>query len=79
MELAMGVHMATNLFVSLFVNTENSALQTPAVFMVNEMDPLYNLVSFLAAAGVFYWIVFKLLQRKDQADGQSPSLISQDA
>ncbi len=79
MELAIGVHMATNLFVSLFVNTENSALQTPAVFMVSEMDALYNLLSFLIAAGVFYWVVFKFLQREDQADGQSPSVISQDA
>ena len=58
MELALGVHLATNLFVSLFVNTADSALQTPAVFMVTEIDPLYNLVSFLAAAGLFYLLFF---------------------
>ena len=64
MELALGIHMATNVFVSLFVNTEISALQTPAVFMVDEIDPVYNLLSFLVAAGLFYLIIFKLFQKK---------------
>jgi len=72
MELALGVHLATNLFVSLFVNAKNSALQTPAVFMASEIDPLYNLVSFLAAAGLFYLIIFKLLRQEENTTAKAP-------
>lgn len=58
LELALGVHAANNLFVALFVNFKGSALYTPALVMSNRLDPLYNLLSFIVMAGVFYLVVF---------------------
>lgn len=38
-ELAMGVHAANNIFAALFVTTDASALQTPALFKQLVVDP----------------------------------------
>ena len=39
LELAIGVHTATNLFGSLFVTFGSSAIQTPALFSMIDVDP----------------------------------------
>lgn len=59
LELALGAHAANNLFVALFVNFEQSALQTPALIQSNRLDPLYNLVTFIVMAAVFHLVVFQ--------------------
>ncbi|BDD08362.1 abortive infection protein [Fulvitalea axinellae] len=38
-ELAIGAHIANNIFASLFFTHSSSALQTPALFKVQEVDP----------------------------------------
>ena len=43
-ELALGVHAANNVFLSLFVTHSSSALQTAAVFNVKEVDPVGGLI-----------------------------------
>lgn len=60
LELALGVHAANNLFAALLFNYANSLLDTPAVFTVTSINPLFNLVSFLVAALVFYgWFFWR--------------------
>jgi uncharacterized protein len=58
LEVAMGVHAATNLFAALVVNYENSALQTEPIFFCTVFDPLGSLVSFCIMAVVFYLLMF---------------------
>lgn len=58
LELALGAHAGNNLFTALLVNYEGSALPTPAVFTVAELDPLFNLVATLVAMALFYGLVF---------------------
>ncbi len=53
LELALGVHAATNIFGALFVTFESSALQTPAVFKLQEVDVKYMIPVFFVAALLF--------------------------
>jgi hypothetical protein len=57
-ELVLGAHAANNLFVTLLINYEGSALQTPSLVMTKRFDPVYNLVSFAFMAVVFTVVVF---------------------
>lgn len=62
LELAWGAHAANNLFLSLFVTHEASALQTPAMFRATVIDPTMDLISLLVAGFVFVgicWISFR--------------------
>jgi membrane protease YdiL (CAAX protease family) len=65
LELAMGVHAANNLFAILIANYEGSALPSPAMFMATNLDPMYSLLSFLAAAILFMLLVFKVSSKND--------------
>ncbi|MFT5261523.1 MAG: membrane protease YdiL (CAAX protease family) [Polaribacter sp.] len=53
LELALGVHAATNIFGALFVTFESSALQTPAVFQLKEVEVQYMIPVFFVAALLF--------------------------
>lgn len=57
LELALGVHAANNLFAVIVANYEGSALPSPAIFMANGLDPVYSLLSFLAAAIIFILLI----------------------
>ncbi len=59
LEVAMGIHAATNLFLALVVNYETSALQTESIFRSSELDPIGSLVSFCITALVFYGLMFR--------------------
>jgi uncharacterized protein len=59
LELAMGVHAANNLFIVLFVNYSDSALPSPSVFKISKLDPLSDLISFIAVATIFCFLIFK--------------------
>ncbi len=52
-ELAMGAHAANNIFLSLFVTAEESALQTPSVFKVIETNLYKDFVMLFVACLVF--------------------------
>lgn len=59
LELALGVHAANNLFVVLLVNTPDSALPTPALFVqYSPSPPRLTFMLLLAASGIFYIVFF---------------------
>jgi membrane protease YdiL (CAAX protease family) len=64
LELALGMHAGNNLFTALFVNATITALPTPALFIINELDAIYNLISPLIAMAVFYMLMFKVWPKK---------------
>lgn len=53
LELAIGVHVANNLFGALLFTFEGSSLQTPAIFTSTVFEPWRNLVTFAVLAAVF--------------------------
>jgi len=53
LELALGCHIGINLFV-LVANYSGSVLPVPSIFTVTVLDPVYNLVSFIIMAALFY-------------------------
>lgn len=54
LELALGIHAATNLFGALAVTYEGSALQTPALFRLDAPDARLILVQTIVAIAVFF-------------------------
>jgi uncharacterized protein len=56
LELAMGIHASTNLFGSLFVTFEGSALQTPALFRLDEPNAGLMLAETVAAILLFGYL-----------------------
>lgn len=59
LELALGVHAATNIFASLFMTFDGSVLQTDAVFRVKAMNPYWMTGMFFICAAIFYLICYK--------------------
>lgn len=56
LELALGIHAATNIYSALFVSFDSSAVQTPALFHVAEVHIEWTLAGFVLAAAVFvFW------------------------
>jgi membrane protease YdiL (CAAX protease family) len=53
LELAIGMHVANNVFV-LVANNAVSALPVPPIFTVGTLDAGYNLLSSLVIAFIFY-------------------------
>lgn len=58
LELALGVHAATNIFAALFITFEGSVLQTDAIFRVNEMSAGWMTMMFFLCAAIFYVICY---------------------
>jgi hypothetical protein len=52
-ELAMGAHAANNIFLSVLLTQKASALQTPALYVQNEVYPVNDLISLIAIAVLF--------------------------
>lgn len=67
LELAIGMHIANNLFV-LLVNNATSVLPVPSVFTVTVLDAGYNLVSLLVIGAIFYGGLY-LLNRSKAPNG----------
>jgi uncharacterized protein len=65
LELALGVHAATNIFGAIFVTFEKSALQTPAIFRLQEVDVTYMIPIFFVAALLFTFVCAKKYQWSD--------------
>jgi membrane protease YdiL (CAAX protease family) len=59
LELAIGAHAANNLFV-LVANNAVTALPFPAIFTINQLDAVYNLVAILLVSLIFYAVFFLL-------------------
>ncbi len=59
LELAWGTHAANNIFLSLFITHEASALQTPAMFRATEIYPLMDFISLFIAGLIFLGVCWK--------------------
>ncbi len=55
LELALGIHAATNIYGATMMTFESSALQTPALFRMVEVDAQFMSLAALVMAGVFYF------------------------
>ena len=58
-ELALGVHAATNMFGSLFVTYEGAAMQTDSLFKTHEVQPI-----FLSGVFLLFGILFIIIASK---------------
>lgn len=67
LELALGMHAANNMFAALLANYTDSALQTPALFTVTELDPVFGLVGLLVMLTVAYVLFFRLYPAQEPA------------
>ena len=57
-ELAIGVHTATNMFGAIFVTYKGAAIQTDSLFLTTEISPLFQAFEILVL-GVIFIIVAK--------------------
>jgi uncharacterized protein len=64
LEYALGIHAANNLFAVSIANYNGSALPSLSIFISTGIDPLFNLISFLAAAALFILLCRKGITRK---------------
>ncbi len=53
LELALGVHAVNNVFLAMFFTFDASALQTPALFKIRNIDPLADLITLVIASILF--------------------------
>lgn len=53
LELALGIHAATNIYGAAFVSFQGSALRTDAMFFVQEVNAPLMLLFFILSGGVF--------------------------
>ncbi len=57
LEIALGVHAANNMFSSLFITFQGSALETDALFLQKQMDPAATMPFYLLAMFVFLLLI----------------------
>jgi membrane protease YdiL (CAAX protease family) len=70
-ELALGVHAINNVFTSIFVTYKASALQTPALFVQQKVDPVKETIALIIISLIFITILsykykwdFRIIDRK---------------
>lgn len=59
LELALGVHAATNFTGAVFVGYQGAAIQTDAIFVTKSLNPNYMLIAFILMAVLFLLICKK--------------------
>lgn len=59
LELALGVHAATNIFGAVFLTYEGSVLQTDSLFSTTVINPWDMLFGFILSAALFMYICYK--------------------
>ncbi|MDX1407631.1 MAG: CPBP family intramembrane glutamic endopeptidase, partial [Saprospiraceae bacterium] len=64
LEFALGIHAATNVYGAGFVSFEGSALQTDAMFKVDQVNPELMLVLFYVTIAIFFVIIHKTFKLK---------------
>jgi hypothetical protein len=63
LEYALGVHAANNLITVLMANYTDSAIPSPSVFTAYEVDPVFNLLSFIAGSILLWLLLFKIFPK----------------
>jgi len=64
LELAIGIHAATNIFTATFVTFEGSALKTNAIFLTKVVNIELMLLLFFVSAALFTFICWRKYQWK---------------
>lgn len=65
LELAIGAHAATNIFIALVASHPHSVLATPALVMADTLDPAFSLMSVIAMCIAFYaWFFWRSGSRR---------------
>jgi len=59
LELAIGVHTATNVFGALFVTYYGAALQTDSLFITNEINPVFLAIEISILGIIFLYMSYK--------------------
>ncbi len=59
LELALGVHAATNIFGATLFTYEGSVLQTDSLFISTEVKPWLMILGFIMGASIFIFVCFK--------------------
>lgn len=59
-ELALGIHFINNALTAILVTHEASALQTDALFLYHEIDPVASLISISIASGLLVFILQRI-------------------
>lgn len=66
-ELAVGAHVAANVFAFLMVNFDETLLDTPSVLELLDPTPGYtSLAGTVAVSAAFYLLAFRVFGRKDE-------------
>jgi membrane protease YdiL (CAAX protease family) len=76
LELALGLHIANNLFTALVANTTVSALASESIFKVNEIDPLFGLIGLIIGMAIFYLLAFIIFPKMNRAG--KPEILMQE-
>ncbi len=63
-ELAMGAHAANNVFLSIFVTSKSSVLQTSALFIQENINPVKELTSLVILSVIFIFIISMIYKFK---------------
>ncbi len=74
LELALGLHVANNLYTALVANYTVSALPSESIFTVNVIDPLYGFISLCIGLLVFYLLAFQIFPKDQVIQDASASL-----
>jgi membrane protease YdiL (CAAX protease family) len=64
-EIALGAHIANNVFLSIMVTNSSSALQTPALFVQKNVQPWLEFAGLLVASVIFFYIMKKIYKWND--------------
>lgn len=59
LELALGVHAATNIFGATLFTYDGSVLQTDSLFILHDIKPLLMTFGFITSASIFIYICYK--------------------
>jgi uncharacterized protein len=58
LELAIGLHVANNLYASLIVTFPESAIPSPAIFSAEQFDPFTGVIVFFLMTGAYMLLLF---------------------
>jgi uncharacterized protein len=63
-EIALGAHIANNIFNSIMVTSSSSVLQTPALYVQQKIYPWVDFIGLIVSALVFF-IIMKIIYKWD--------------
>jgi membrane protease YdiL (CAAX protease family) len=74
LELALGLHVANNLYTALVANYTVSALPSESIFTVNVIDPFYGFFSLCIGLLIFYLLAFQIFPKEQEVQDADPRM-----